>query len=123
MANELEIICIMCPMGCRGQVVVDEEGEVVETEDYQCKKGREYVQIEFKAPLRVLTSTVVTEGGSRALLPIRTNKPIPKAKLKDCMKALARVKAKPPIRMGEVVVPNIGGIGADIIATMTLSGS
>lgn len=110
----------MCPMGCRGRMVIDEKGKVIKARNYQCKEGREYAQIEFKAPLRVLTTTVITEGGHRAMLPVRTDKPIPKNKLKDCVKALTIVKVKPPIKVGEVVFCNIGGTGADILATMTI---
>jgi CxxC motif-containing protein len=110
-------------MGCQGRVVVDEKAKVIKAGNYQCKKGREYAQIEFKAPLRVLTTTVITEGGHRAMLPIRTDKPIPKNKLKDCVKALAKVKVKPPIKVGEVLFRNIGGTEADILATMTINKS
>ena len=119
--REQEIICIMCPMGCRGVVVVNEKDEVIDEKDYQCKKGREYVQAEFKAPLRVLTTTVVTEGAFQPLLPVRTNKPIPKDKRKDCMKVLANIRVKPPIRTGRIIVPNIQNTGADIIATADLA--
>jgi CxxC motif-containing protein len=36
------------------------------------------------------------------------------------MKVLARVRVKPPIKLGEVIVPNILDTTADIIATSEL---
>lgn len=115
--SEQEIICIGCPLGCRGKVIVDDTGEVLEFEGYACKEGEEYAEVEVKAPMRTLTGTVIVESEIRSLLPVRVNKPISREKLKECMKVLARVRAKPPIKVGEVIVPNILQTTADIIAT------
>ena len=112
-----EIICIGCPLGCRGKVMFDDEGEVLEFEGYACKEGEDYAEVEVKAPARTLTGTVLVESEIRPLLPVRLNKPISKEKLKECMKVLARVRVKPPIKLGEVIVPKILHTDADIIAT------
>lgn len=118
--REQEIICIRCPLGCRGRVITDETNKVVTFEGYECKEGKQYAETEAEEPLRILTATVITESKIRPLLPVKTNKPIPKNKLKHCMRVLARVRVKPPVRMGHVIVPNILDTGANIVTAAEL---
>jgi CxxC motif-containing protein len=113
--KDQEIICIQCPLGCHGRVTTDETNKVVTFEGYECKEGKKYAESEALEPLRILTATVITESKIRPLLPVKTNKAIPKNKLKQCMRVLARVRAKPPVSMGHVIVPNILDTGADIV--------
>ena len=117
MQKEHEFICIGCPKGCPVRLVADDKGEIIDVTNYECKVGKEYVQNEYKNPVRVLTGTVLTEGSQRLTLPFRTSKPIPKGKLTEAMRALAEVRAKPPVKMGQVIVSNILDSGADIVAT------
>ena len=115
---EPEIICIGCPLGCRVKLTVNKKGEITDINDYQCKVGKKYARQEFKAPVRILTATILTEESSeRALLPVRTNKPIHKEKLKEGMQLLPKIRVKPPIKMGEVIIPNILNTGADLVSS------
>jgi len=116
---EQEIICIGCPLGCRVTLKVGDKGELKGLVGHQCKEGKEYVIHEFEAPARVFTSTVLTEGGGR-LLPVRTDKPIPKSHVNEVMRAVAKVRVKPPVKTGQVIIPNILGTGADLLATGSL---
>jgi CxxC motif-containing protein len=116
MAEE-RIICVGCPLGCRTTLRVDDQGKVVKVSGYKCKEGRQYVVEEYRNPVRILTNTVLTENSSRPLLPVRTNRPILKTKLKEATLAMVRVKAKPPIRVGQVILPNLLSTGADVVAT------
>lgn len=120
--KEIEIICIECPLGCRGRVVTDDKGDV-KFEGYGCKEGKKYAEAEAKEPLRTLTATVITDGKIRPLLPVRTNKPVPKNKLRDCMGVLAKVRVKSPVKMGEVIIHNVMDTEADIISTMAINSS
>ena len=115
--NVSEIICIICPLACRVSVMVDHEGNIVELANFQCKKGKEYAVAEYRTPLRVLTTTVMVEKSRHALLPVRTNRAIPRKELFDCMDHLARIRIKPPLKVGEVIVKNILNTGSDIITT------
>jgi CxxC motif-containing protein len=90
---------------------------VVKVTGYKCKEGRQYVLEEYRDPVRILTTTIRTEGSPRPLLPVRTNRPILKSKLKEATFALVRVKAKPPVRVGQVILPNLLETGADLVAT------
>lgn len=120
MSKKQKIVCIRCPTGCQIELDVSSTGDVLKVSGNECERGSEYATIEFKSPVRILTTTVTTEGSSRPLLPVKTNKPIPKRMLKECMKFLSEVKIKPPIRMGEVIVANILGTEADILSTSEL---
>ena len=115
--KEQEIICIQCPLGCHGRVTTDETNKGVTFEGYECKEGKKYAKSEALEPLRILTATVITGSMIRPLLPVKTNKAIPKNKLKLCMRVLAKVRVKPPVSMGQVILTNILDTGADIITT------
>jgi CxxC motif-containing protein len=112
-----EIICISCPLACRIQLTLDDSGEITRIAEYQCKLGKEYAEQECKSPQRVLTATVKTEGSARRLLPVRTNKPVPKDMLGDCMTALVDVKVRPELKIGDIIVQNILGTGVDVVCT------
>jgi CxxC motif-containing protein len=112
-----EIICIQCPVACRVKVTVDDTGNITEITGYQCKVGKAYAEQECKSPQRVLTATVKTEGSTRRLLPVRTNKPVPKDMLRDCMCVLAEMKVKPPLAIGDIILQNISDTGTDVVCT------
>jgi CxxC motif-containing protein len=117
MPKEREIICIMCPLACPVKATVDDQGNVLDVANNMCKEGKKYAVAECKFPGRILTATVFAEGSNRAMLPVRSNKPIPKGLLMDSMRSLSQVKVKPPIKMGQIIVTNIMGTGADLIAS------
>ena len=111
------IICIGCPLGCQAQLEIDERGEVVKLSGCRCKQGRRYVLEEYHHPVRIFTSTVPTEGSSQPLLPVRTDKPIPKTRLKEAARVLVKMKVRPPIKSGQVLHSNLLDTGANLIAT------
>ena len=112
-----ELVCIVCPKGCRLRVD-DENGYLVTGNS--CIRGAEYGKNEILNPTRVLTSTVKLEGGLYRRCPVKTNAPIPKGMLFDVMKALNTVTLTAPVQVGQVVIENVCGTGADIIATKAL---
>ena len=114
---EEKIVCIGCPMGCRTTLRIGDRGEVLKVLGYQCNQGRQYVLEEYRNPVRILTATLCTEKCPRPLLPVRTNGPILKSKLREAILALVRVKVKPPVRMGQVILPNLLNSGVDVVAT------
>jgi CxxC motif-containing protein len=116
---QAEITCTGCPLGCRVMLEVSPEGNIESLTGNQCKEGTKYVTAEFQNPVRVFTATVLTEGGGR-ILPVRTDKPVPKNQLKELMRSIAKVRVKPPIRMGQEIVHDILGTGANLVSTGTL---
>lgn len=110
------ITCTVCPLGCN--ITVTGAGENIEkVEGFTCKRGEEYARNEFTHPVRIFTSSVTLLGGNEPLVPVRSNKPIPKELLMECMKELHPVAVTSPVHCGDVVVQNILDTGADIIAT------
>ncbi len=116
MAEE-HIICIGCPLGCRATLRIDRRGGILKMTGYRCKEGRKFILEEYRHPVRIFTGTVLTEKSSRTLLPVRTDQPIRKSKLREAAFALARMKVMPPVRMGQIILPNLLESGANVIAT------
>ena len=112
-----ELVCIVCPKGCR--LRVDEENGYLVTGN-SCTRGAEYGKNEILNPTRVLTSTVKMEGGLYRRCPVKTNKAVPKHMLFDIMNALNAVTLNSPVQVGQVIIENVCGTGADIIATKAL---
>ncbi|MFZ5925755.1 MAG: DUF1667 domain-containing protein [Bacillota bacterium] len=118
MGESFSVTCIVCPIGCEVTVL---NGPEVEVKGNRCDKGREYALSEYRDPRRVLTSTVRTTCDDCLLLPVRTDRPIPKRLLFPVATALARVVVQSPVRTGDVIIGNVLGTGASIIATSDLS--
>jgi CxxC motif-containing protein len=113
-----EIICTICPIGCN--ISVEGEGEeITSIEGYGCKRGVLYGRNEFSHPVRILTSTVKV-AGSGQLLPVRSNRPIPKEMIMDCMEVIKNINVSPRVKRYDVIVPDICGSSADIVATGSL---
>ena len=115
---EQTITCISCPVGCRMAVQV-ENGAFVSVTGNTCKRGETYARQECVVPERMVTA-VIPVAGSAMPLSVKTRTPIPKAKIGDCMAALAKVKLAAPVHMGDVVLPDVCGTGVDIIATKSV---
>ena len=114
-----EIICTVCPRGCH--VMVEGEGDkIVSVEGHSCKRGNTYASAEFSHPVRILTTLVKMEGVQGDLLPVRSNAPVPKEKLFDCMDVIRATEVKLPVKRYDVIIPNICGTGVDIVATKTV---
>jgi CxxC motif-containing protein len=119
--KERKIICIVCPLACNVNVTLNNEGAVLNITGNQCKEGQKYAVSECQFPGRVLTTTVLIENHERRLLPVRSDRPIPKDKLMDCICFLAPARVKAPVKMGQVIASNIAGTGANMISSDELS--
>ncbi|MGL4344076.1 MAG: DUF1667 domain-containing protein [Cellulosilyticaceae bacterium] len=109
-----DLVCIVCPKGCRLHVSGEEKLSVTGN---SCPRGEVYGIKEVTAPTRVVTSTVRFEGKKHHLLPVKTSADIPKEKIIECMALINSVSVKPPIRMGDVIVSDLLGLGVDLVAT------
>lgn len=116
---EKNIICTVCPRGCHMKVTLEGK-EVVDVQDYGCKRGKEYAAAEATHPVRILTTTVKIAQEAYGLLSVRSNGPVPKELLMDCMAAIKAITVSAPVAAGDVVLPNICGTGVDIVATRSL---
>ena len=115
-----ELTCIGCPMGCPLTIEL-KQGEVASVTGNTCKRGEAYARKEVTNPTRIVTSSVMVEGGSLAAVSVKTKEDIPKEKIFDCMKALKGVKVQAPVHIGDVIVKNVAGTGVDIVATKNIT--
>lgn len=111
------IICITCPKGCH--LSVDEQNGYTVTGN-ACPRGAEYGKNELLHPVRVVTSTVRIEGALLPRLPVKTDRPLPKEKMFDCMALLDGITAQSPVSVGQVLAANILGTDVNIVAAKTM---
>ena len=107
-----ELVCIVCPRGCH--MKVDENLNV--TGNF-CPRGEAYARAELTHPTRVVTSTVRLTGGAYRRCPVKTSAPVPKERIPTLMEALNGIEAAAPVAVGDVLVPDILGTGADLVVT------
>lgn len=112
-----EVLCLDCPLACHMEVSISEEGTILECLGARCKRGLPYARQEIKSPKRVLTVTLLTKGSRAPLLPVRSDRPVPKEILLDAAVLLARLCVSPPIQAGQVLLADLMGTGANVIAT------
>ncbi len=111
-----KIRCIECPRGC--SLLVDvEEGRAVTISGNECPKGKKHALAEVENPVRILTSTVLSEGLSVKMIPVRTDRPMPKAALRKAMEEIKRIRVRQPVQVGTVIVENFLNLGVNLIAT------
>ena len=114
--EEIHLTCINCPMGCSLTVTM-ESGQVIGVTGNTCKRGELYGRKEVTSPTRVVTSTIPVEGGTVARISVKTRQDVPKEKIFACIRAMKGLTARAPVRIGDVILPNIAGTGVDLIAT------
>lgn len=110
-----ELICIMCPKGCHLQV--DDELNVTGN---TCPRGVTYGKQEVTDPRRYLTSTVKLNSKNYRRLPVISSGDLPKDKVSEVVKFLDTVTVTPPVKVKDVIVTNVLGLGVDILATRTI---
>ena len=113
------ITCINCPVGCRMEVLLSEKGVFQSVSGNTCPRGAEYARQECTAPMRMITA-VIPVSGSPVPLSVKTSKPVPKSMIHFIMKALSNVSVYAPVSAGDIIVSDILGTGADIVATRRL---
>lgn len=95
-------------------------GELI-IEGHSCKRGEVYAREEFIAPKRILTTTIRVENGFLPLIPVRSDKPILKDKLREILKEIAQTVTNAPIKMGDILIEDVLGLEINIIASRDLA--
>lgn len=144
-----ELTCIVCPNGCKltveetggteekaeraeragGGIPGIEEGqrnrETRGTGNYKvsgnrCKRGERFAVTEMTNPMRTVCSTVRTLCPEAPVLPVRVSEEIPKAMIFPVMEEINKVCLTSPAGRGDVIIKNVLGLSADVIATSNL---
>ena len=113
-----ELICIQCPMGCPLTVTID--GDDIRVTGNTCPRGAVYGKKEVTDPTRTVTSTVCVQGGEIPRVSVKTSADIPKGRIREVMAAIRPLRVNAPVRIGQVLLPDVAGTGVDIIATKTV---
>ncbi|MDR0855356.1 MAG: DUF1667 domain-containing protein, partial [Christensenellaceae bacterium] len=100
-----EFVCIVCPNGC-SLVANNENGELIVT-GARCPKGKAYAATELTNPTRTIASTVRTAFANAPVLPVRTEREIPKGKIFEVMAAINAVTVTKRIGRGDTVIENV----------------
>lgn len=121
----LHFNCTTCPSECLLTVEMerDANGAVAAVRSVtgnSCPRGDKFAHQELTCPTRVLTTTVAVSGGDEALLPVRTADAIPLALHAQAMDLIRGLAVDAPIRMGNIVLPNLLNTGIDLIASMDI---
>ena len=115
MANK-RYVCIICPNSC--EIDVEYSGKTLTKISGQtCKRGDEYVRKELIAPERGITTSVPVRKGSIPLVSVRSSKTVSKELLPNLIAEISKARADAPVKMGDILIKNVLGTGADIIAT------
>ncbi len=116
MAEEVNLICTACPQGCTLTAVI-ENGEVIEVRGYNCKKGIDYGVAEMTNPRRMVATTVKVKNGFHPLLPVYTERPVPKPLITQILDEIRKVEVTAPVKMKSVIVENVLGTGVNVLAS------
>ena len=110
-----EIVCIVCPNGCRMQCEMTADG--VSCQGQRCKRGIAYATAELTHPMRSLTTSVKTAFADSPVVSVRTDGEIEKSKLMEVSKALSSVLVQTRVKIGDIIAENICNTGVNVICT------
>lgn len=109
------IVCICCPLGC--EILAEKREGRYKIEHNKCTKGWDYAFSELTNPVRHVTSTIALGGDPGRRLPVRTSLPVPKDKMFAVISEIKRLDVKNTVSAGQVLIKNVAGTEADIIAS------
>jgi len=114
--KKLKITCIVCPLGCEIEVVLKGKN-VVDVKGFTCMRGKRYAVEEATAPKRTVISVVRCKNGDLPTVSVKSDRPVPKERIRDIMKYLSEIEVEAPVEIGDVIVENILDLGVNIVAT------
>lgn len=111
--------CIVCPNGC--EIETEYEGtQVLSVTGNLCPKGKTYVTQELVDPRRTIATSVRVLNGTMPLTSVRLTNAVPKDRIFDVMDEINRQILTAPVRIGDVVIADVLGLGSDVIVTKNI---
>lgn len=114
--SKKDLICIVCPNGCRLSAAIPADGGSITVTGNKCRRGQTFAEAELTNPTRSLTTTVRTGCKELPWLPVRTDGEIPKRQIGAALKELQSVFIEKNVRCGEVILTDLAGTGINVIA-------
>jgi len=109
-----DLVCIVCPVGCRLKVTGDIDN--LRVEGSGCSKGDGYAHDEITNPVRMVCTTVKINGGIHGVIPVKTDRPISDRYKFEVVKAVNDIVLTSPVKMGDVILRDLFGTGVNIVA-------
>jgi len=113
------ITCIVCPVGCEIEITI-EGGKIIDIRGFTCPKGKDYAIQEVLDPKRVIMTVVRVVNGETPVVSVKTDRPIPKKLIEKVMEETAKIEVQAPVHIGDIIVKDIAGTGANLVATKTV---
>lgn len=107
------VTCIVCPRGCTMTAQI-QEGAITVTGN-ACPRGEKHAIGECTNPVRSLTSIVRVRNREDTMVSVKSAAPVPKRKLFEIMQMIRDTSVEAPVRIGDVLIPNV--FGTQIVAT------
>jgi CxxC motif-containing protein len=114
-----EMVCIACPLGCRLTVGRSPSGEL-SVAGNRCPKGVAYAEEETLSPKRIVTAVVRTDSEVFPYAPVRTDVPLPRGLAAGLLQGLYARTVQLPIRVGDVLIEDVGGTGVKVFFTRNM---
>jgi CxxC motif-containing protein len=95
-------------------------GQHVTTNGNKCIKGLEFAEEEMLDPKRNLATSVPIAGQHFQMLSVRLSQRVSRQLLFLILQEIARLRPIPPVTCGTVLIKNVLGSGADVIATRSV---
>jgi len=116
--NSREMVCIVCPVGCR--LTVTEDNGEVKVEGNRCPRGAVYGREEILSPKRVVTATCSLRDPVHSRLPVKTDAPLPYELIRSLLDHIYELDVPAPVRSGDLLIENFQDTGVNIIAGRTI---
>ncbi len=112
------LTCILCPVGCEIEAARTERG--LDVRGHMREKGVEFATEEILHPKRNLATSVPAEGRPTVMISVRLSAAVPRDMIFPILAEIARLRPALPVARGQVLIGNVLGTGADVIATRTV---
>jgi CxxC motif-containing protein len=113
------LTCVLCPVGCELEIAKNAAGDL-EVTGNQCDKGVAFAVEEVLRPKRNLATSVPVEGTAARMVSVRLTAAVPRELVFPILAEIAKLRPRTPVRRGQVLIANVLGSGADVIATRTV---
>ena len=109
-------ICIGCPAGCHLEILENDDGSFTVSGN-TCPRGEVYAQNEMRDPRRVVTAVVPVNSRKTACLPVKTDAPLPVARIGRLLKKLYSMHLEVPVKAGMVLIRDFEGTSVNVVLT------
>jgi CxxC motif-containing protein len=114
------LTCVLCPIGCELEIGKDAAGEI-QVKGNQCDKGLPFAVEEVLRPKRNLATSVPLRGTASRMVSVRLTRTVPREMIFPILKEISKLRPEAPVRRGQVLIADVLGTGADVIATRTVA--